>query len=119
MLSPLQGAVLAWGDDPVAILFVRGKGPISRGKGAREMEHPAVSGLVIYAVPDGTRFLFRRLPSPLRPGLRYAAAAAAVAWRTRRYLLQASLECLVSSRLAMEYPEPSRDGNSVGEHALG
>jgi len=67
------------------------------------MEHPAVSGLVIYAVPDGTRFLFRRLPSPLRPGLRYAAAAAAVAWRTRRYLLQASLECLVSSRLAMEY----------------
>ena len=57
MLSPLQGAVLAWRNDPVAILFVR-------GKGAREMEHPAVSGLVIYAVPDGTRFLFRSLPSP-------------------------------------------------------
>ena len=100
MLSLLQGAVLALGNDPVAILFVRGKGPISRGKGAREMEHPAVSGLVIYA-PDGTRFPFRRLPSPLRPGLRYAAAAAAAEWRTRRYLLQASLECLVSRRLAM------------------
>lgn len=64
MLSPLQGAVLACGNDPVAILFVRGKGPISRGKGGREMEHPAVSGLVIYAVPDRTRFLFRSLPSP-------------------------------------------------------
>ncbi len=64
MLSPLQGAVLAWGNDPVAVLFVRGKGPISRGKGTREMQRPAVSGLVIYAVPDGTRFLFRSLPSP-------------------------------------------------------
>src|ERR1700722_12649212 len=60
-----------------------------------------------------------KLAQPLRPGLRYAAAAAAVEWRTRRYLLQASPECLASSRRAMEYPEPSRDGNSVGEHALG
>ena len=63
MLSPLQGAVLACGKDPVAILFVRGNGPISRGKGAREMEHPAVSGLVIDAVSDGTGSCFEACPA--------------------------------------------------------